>query len=324
MRISILLGFALFVSPCAWSSGPVTYEYAMKYRYFMEEGVFLQEVSNKAANDMVDAGIASNDLLIEELTLGALGGFAGYVTNSLPGPFGRLPSRTFSEVPGLKEFLIAEWREWHGKTGYNADAAYRRAMERWDKLPRDIDGQWLPVGIDEMREALTASSSSWTLIPQVLCVFWPTDAEVLEFLWEFRDKDLSPQTPLKVLDLLLLGAFSTPEADNYRTETIQLALSEVNEAESSRVALAAVGLALSRPTHALPLLIRSAEEYPLVRSQILMALAAYSDEDLATHARELTPLLEGVTLTRPMGPEIEAHERLNDLLGAGTPSETRP
>ena len=317
-RLKEVLGFG--GETITRSEGSEIYEYTVKFKYFMEEGVYLREVSNRAANDMVAEGIASGDPLIEELTLWALGGLAQHVAGDQPSRFGRLPSRTFSEVRGLKEFLIAEWREWHRKTGRNADEANRRAADRWGQLPRDADDQQLPIGIEEYREALTSGTSSWVLIPQILCVFWPGDQEVLELLWEMRDKDLSPDTPRKVLDLLILGAFATPEADQYRIETLRLALSEVNESETPKVALAAAGLALSRAPHALPLLIRCGEMYPLARPHILVAIAEFPDEDLTARAGELTRFL-GLTklAARPMGIEVEAYERLQGLVSAEMP-----
>ena len=317
-RLKEVLGFGGETSTRREGAG--TYEYTVKFKYFMEEGVYLQEVSNRAANDMVAEGIASGDPLIEELTLWALGGLAQYIAGDQPSRFGKLPSRTFSEISGLKKFLIAEWRGWHGKTGRNADEANRRAMDRWGQLPWDADGQQLPIDIEEYREALTSGSSSWVLIPKILCVFWPGDQEVLELLWEMRDKDLSPDTPRKVLDLLILGAFATPEADEYRIETLRLALSEVHESDTSKVAPAAVGLALSRATHALPLLIRCGEMYPLARPHILVALAEFPDEDLTARAGELTRLLELTKFAaRPMGAEVEAYERLQGLVSMEVP-----
>ena len=315
MKSCILVGISFIACAGALSAESATYETAMKYRYFAEEGVYLREVSNKAANDMVAKGVASDDPLIKELTIGAMGGIAGHVANKTQGPFGELPKRAFAEVPGLKNLLITEWREWHGKTGHNADAAFERIQARLEAAPRDFEGQLMPMEISELRESLKDESTAWVMIPQILCVYWPTDTEVLALLWEFLHNDLSPHTPQRVLRLMFRGAFATPEVDEYRIDTLRLALSEIDETMSANVAFAVAGLGISKPANALPLVIRAGRQYQHARLHALVVVADYPDDVLAEHTNAIAKLLAESDISRPMGAEVEAHRRLEKIVG---------
>ena len=290
------------------------YRHVMKFKYFGEEGVYLDSVSNEAANAMVAEGIASDDPVIREMTLSALAGMARHARGSLPGPFGSLPTRNFSEVRGLKRFLITEWHDWHAKTGYNLDAAQAQAAEHRQRLSEDGEGRVAVLTIEELRAEMSTSPAAWTLIPEILCVYWPGDRQVLELLWAYRDADLSPNAPYRVLDWLIGGAFATPEADAYRMETLRYALSSPDDSQAGTVALAVVGLALSKPEQALPLILKAADKYPDAAAHVLLAVSEYPPETLVAHAHAVESLLDSVKIDRPMGADVEAHKRLESML----------
>ena len=131
------------------SASAVLGQDAERFGHFAGRGIFEEGVSNEAANALVAKGIASDDAAIVELTIHALGAYAGYLPNTAPpgvlrsagvGPFGPLPPRTFQEVEGLKGFLMAHWRREHASSAYNTEAsvlvaddpADEGALARWD------------------------------------------------------------------------------------------------------------------------------------------------------------------------------------------------
>ena len=310
----IVLAILAVGAVCAEDAEMAAYRHFMKFKYFAEEGVYLGEVSNEAANAIVAEGIASSDTIIREVTLSALAGMAHHEGKSLPGPFGSLPSRNFSEVPGLKRFLIAEWYEWHAKTGYNLHAAQAQAARYKQHLSEGAEGVVAVVTMEKLREDMSTNASAWTLIPEMLCVYWPGDPQVLELLWKYRDADLSPNAPYRVLEWLIRGAFATPEANAYRMKILRDALSSPGDTKTGTVALAAVGLALSKPEQSLPLILQAADEYPEAAVQVLLAVSEYPQDMLAAHAPEVESFLRSVQIDRPMGVEVEAYKRVESTL----------
>ena len=252
----------------------------------------------------------------------------GVLRSAGAGPFGPLPSRAFHERAGLKGFLMAHWRREHASSGYNFDASARAAFERarpsataseaGSRTPdadaemtdggSEAPGQTQEVkdafmelaadlGFEDPREAspdeiLLAFGKrlpAWHAIPQVLCALWPKDAEVLEFVWELQATDRSPNRWLGTLGRLNTGRFTSAEADAFRLK--ELARPR-DDRDGHVVALfAAEGLALSRRPEALAPLIAAGIRHRSAIGEIVLAVAGYSDEELAPQAAELRKLL---------------------------------
>ena len=71
-----------------------------RYRYFRDEGIFDQGVSNETAYAIVRDGVASSDPAIVDLTIKALGLLAATVTHGLPSSHGpSLPPGLFRRFP---------------------------------------------------------------------------------------------------------------------------------------------------------------------------------------------------------------------------------
>ena len=97
------------------------------YRYFKDHGILDPRVSDETANALVREGIASEDPVVLDLTIRALG-YAMLLVHDLPTPYDSLPERSFAAVPGLKPLLIGYWREHHQRSGYNTLAAVQRGV----------------------------------------------------------------------------------------------------------------------------------------------------------------------------------------------------
>ena len=85
------------------------------------------------------------------------------------------------------------------------------------------------------------------------------------------------------------------------------------------VILAAQGLAISRSLDGLPHLITAAEQHPGATTDILVAVAAYDDAQLASYARELQSLVDTSRSTRPMGAASAALDRLQSFADRAEP-----
>ena len=311
-----------------------------RYSYFQDQGVFKIDVSNEAANALVAEGIASDNPVIVDMTIRALGDYASRVAHNLPNLHGRLPERTFHDVPGLKDFLIDRWRTEHANSGYDAVGAIRAATEEvWrssttpdtsthgdDRARAAIAGLAAALGFDDPQDAspdevflaLRNRRPSWKRIPGLLCALWPNDPDVLRLIWDYRATDQSPTIDLTVLGLMNTGRFATPAVDEFRLT--QLARPGDEHASVAKM-FAAKGLRISRPREALPLLITAALEHPERSDDILPTIAAYTDQQLAPYSTDLAPLLSRRTRD-PMGAAAEAMDRLRAVVQqAGTVSE---
>ena len=286
-------------------AGAAAADDAERYRFFLEEGVLDAAVSNETANALVREGIASDSAEIVDLTVRALGELASPRLPGPPSPHGPRPERTFAEVAGLKAFLIGRFRARHQGPGRNLQRIERESVEGVATVPGD--------DLESYRKELRRRAPAWTLIPQVLCAFWPQDDDVHELIWAIHDTDGSPPVDqrMRTLGLLNAGGFATQRANEFRLRHLQEA---AWPADFPTVVMAVQGLALARPAAALAPLIEAAREYPAIRGGILVAIAGYDDEQLAAHAAALREIVaDGPGGPVPSAASEQAFERLKDI-----------
>ena len=215
--------------------------------------------------------------------------------------------------------MADHWKRKHEENGRNTAQASLRELGIADG--QSLDSIALgDLGFEEGEEtdpdalvaAIQERMSPWPMIPQILCTFWPGDSDVLELLWDYEATDLSPNQSLTTLGLLNAGKFATPEVDAFRIS--QLARPSDEAVASVAVMLAARGLARTQPIDALPHLISAGMEHGSARGDILIAVAAYGDDELAPYARELQSFLGNRMPPRHMDAETEAFERLKSIV----------
>ena len=288
------------------------------YEYFKSDGTFDPGVTDETANALVRDGIASEDPKIRDLTIRALGEYAMHVVNDLPTRYGSPRGRSFS-VPELKHLLIGHWREQHKRSGYDTVAALQQGVgleAREGVGGFTVESLGLPedASPDDIFDTILTKTPAWTMVPQILCVLFPGDDEVLDLVWERETTDVSPENDaLGTLTLLNVGRFSTSEANAFRVDALAVPSSGPPERQVvSRLAVtvAAQGLALSRPAEAVPHLIAAAFEHPSARGDILVVLAGYDDEVLSVYAAEVAGLLLDFDARHPMGAVSDAVSRL--------------
>ena len=293
-----------------------------RFRHFQDAGVHDPGVSATAANSLVSEGIASENSRIIDMTIRGLGDLAANLAHQLPTEYGEYPVRAFSDVVGLKEFLIEHWRRQHEIAGRNALEATVRELGG-----RLVDGSTLDLsvadlGLEESADGsvdataliskLRETVSPWRSIPQILAVYWLGDADVEQFLYDMHDADQSATKMPTTLGLLNTGKFATDRANLFREKQLG-APNTGDPSVSIAVTFAAEGLAFSRPTYALPALIDAAMEHPTARPAVLVTMSHYGEEDLVPYAQEIDKLLEGDLGLLPMGAETEAVERLKKI-----------
>ncbi len=295
-----------------------------RFIHFRDAGVHDPGVSVAAANALVSEGVASGNPQIIDMVIRGLGDLSARLAYKLPTEYGEYPVRAFSEVPGLKEFLIDHWNSQHKNTGYNVLETGVRELggrlvngDTLDISPDDLGLDESPDGrvdleavVAKVREEL----SPWLSIPQTLAVFWAGDADIEQFLYDVQHIDQSATKTLTTLMLLNTGKFASDQANLFREQ--QLAAPNTGDPSASiGVTLAAQGLALSRPAHVLPGLINAAMEHPQTRRAILVTLSGYSQDELVPHKQKIGELLKGNLGLLPMGTETEAVERLKKITG---------
>ena len=292
-------------------------EYLNSYTYFSNQGIYDPGVSNQEANALVAEAIATRDAEVVDTIVRALGQYAARVAEGLGVPDGQLPTRSFAQVEGLKEFLIVEWRRKHAESGFNTAQASRQNRDRflaeYGHLSNEqSEENWKDP---EFWVAYDNAMLSWPAIPKILCTFWPSDSDVLELVWENQEKDRSDNVALQTLALLNTGQFRSPSADRFRTRQLRAALGNEDASAHIAVMFAAEGLAFSASPEALSLLIDAGKKHPAARTEVIVALSAWDDEQLKAHAEDLSPLVERYETIRPMGADVEAQERLKSVLG---------
>ncbi|MCY4013231.1 MAG: hypothetical protein OXG82_11005 [Gammaproteobacteria bacterium] len=281
-----------------------------RFRHFMEEGVMDPSMPAATANELVGEGIFSGHGVVVEMTVRAMGEHAAYVANDFLSRHVVIPNREFAQVPGLREFLIEHWRVRNRESGHNTSDVIERETSDIGNLELDettpegpdslTEGVWERIG-KEVRERTPA----WTSIPLILAVNWPGDLAVEQFLYEMLDSDGSPHITLTTLALLNDGKFTSEQANSFRVRELVR-----SDAGHVGVSLAAEGLALSRPEYALPVLIAAGAEHPAALDAVRVAVAGYTDGQLARYADELRRLVPRTLELMPEGTERDAVERL--------------
>ncbi len=297
---------------------PALAEDLRRYEYFQRDGIYDPGVSNEAANALVADGMLSTDPTILNLTIRALGDYASHLVHDRPSPYGSLPSRSFHEVDGLKDFLIDHWRSQHASSGYNRLGTVLTELGVPDGVGPDEWTEHVDFGedqpLDNVVDFVHERISAWGSIPGTLCALWPKDPDVLRLVWDYHATDQSPTISLTTLSLLNSGRYDTAEANAFR-------LKELSRPSDDRmghiaVSIAAEGLALSQPREALIPLISAGMEHPSAIRRIVTTIAGYSDQQLAQHAGELGDLLTRSPAFRPMSAEGEALDRLRLVMDA--------
>lgn len=249
--------------------------YPDEYEEFAKAGVFDPEMSNTQANELVSEGLFSGDRRLVRLALEAL------AAHSHGRRLGTVVGRDFSEVPLLKEFLIAHWRK------RISEGDLSRTIEDMgdylDRNPRTDEPHSMFVrGV--------ANTRDWVLIPSILAATFPGDEHVHRLLWEYYS--LSQDVPLDgwILGLFNEGRFKTPEVDRLRIDNVG------NENRATAV-LAAEGLAFSKPEGGLEALMSALRKYPGRENFLANAIVAYGPEAV--------PLLDAAGLEH-IGAKISA------------------
>ncbi len=263
-----------------------------RYKEFWSRGVLDAAVSNQTANEIVLAGITSDDPEIIDSTIKAINYHDIARTDNRPNPYGPTPARTFQEVPGLKEFLIEYWMQQYEQSGYNQDLEARGMV-----LPEGgVTNKYGDIDDISMKEAQAIAYeikdrlTGWPMIPGILCSLWPGDADVLQLVWYQQETEVHPEQHVGTLGLLNLGKFATPEADAFRISNLTLPY-EADSMAHIAVGNAAEGLTMNRPIDALSPLLAAGSEHPSAREQVWVALASYDDEQLAPYAEDIRLLL---------------------------------
>ena len=295
-----------------------------RFRYFQEHGVMDPQISAEAANSLVREGIASESPEIIDSTIRGLGNLAPVLAHDLPHAYGKLPTRTFQTVPGLKQFLIEHWRRQHANVGGSTSEALRNSLgfHSYDGImvASPSPAEWgleatdagEPVDPGDFLNELSRRVPPWLMIPQILSVYWPGDSEVEQFLYDMKDTDRASNAALTTLDLLNTGKFTSEAANGFRISQLENPDTEVGA--SATVIRAAEGLALSRPAAALPALIEAGAKNPAARSAILVAVAGYDENQLELYARQIGQLVQHGIDVIPTTAESEAYDRLIRLV----------
>ncbi len=124
---------------------------------------------------------------------------------------GPLGSRSFGDIPGLREVLIALFREKVDESGGEIPRL---------KLPREVDEaeeREILQDPEKFEEWLNEGNPPvWTEIPAILAAIFPGDLDVHDLIWEVHD----PAQPGTTLLMLEMGGFVTPEATEFRIERL--------------------------------------------------------------------------------------------------------
>ena len=168
------------------------------YEWFEVEGVFSLELSDEDANAIVTHAMSSQEPEFIRHAVMGMGWHAPVIDGLYEELFERkwqevVPSRSFDQVPRLKEFLMDYYREgeYRNGTGFQTEAAIVNGIA-WVKIP------------------------AWKAAPSILATYFPNDPEVHDFIFETHEDDQAQRT----LILLSSGKFRTDEADRFRIECL--------------------------------------------------------------------------------------------------------
>ena len=311
-----------------------------RFRQFAEVGVFDFEVSADEANEIVRAGIASEDPEIVDLTIRAIGVFSARANwHNIPGvdvEQVELPDRSFSEIGGLKQFLIDYYHKHHAASGYHEASVMLNSMDEVEEseIARDQqerldqareDGDWatansVMIEIFETVAPLVRNEPSWPRVPGILCDYWPGDVDVLNFIWQIDAVDISEFNTAGTLVMLNWGEFKTPDAHAFRMDKLRSAIHSLDEDAFFDAKFAIEGLALAPEREALPLIIEAGLREPMVRSEALLALDRCGDADLAAHRDAIQLLISTRRIEYLEDAEVAAVRRLEALFEIDGPA----
>ena len=306
---------------------------AERFRQFAEVGVFDAELSTHEANATIRAGMLSGDPEVVDLTIRAIGDFSSRSSwDKISGSDftqSDLPARSFSDIEGLKPFLVDYYHKHHAMSGYNQSSV---ALNLMDEIEESQEAQALQEKLDQARKQgdestaqsmmieiseyvapLVMSQPSWTMIPQILCSYWPGDVDVLKFLWRIEGVDLSAHRTAGTLAMLNLGRFTTPDANAFRIDALRSAIHSPDENAFIDAKFAVEGLALDPAPETLPIIIEAGLRQPLVRGEVLLALNSFGDEDLVAHRDAIQSLVSSHRPVSPGDTEVAALRRLGSL-----------
>ena len=309
------------------------------FQQFAEVGVFDLELSADEANEIVRAGMVSEDPEIVELTIRAIGNLSwrpnlDKIFGVDSAPTG-LPARSFSEVEGLKQFLIGHFLEEFENSNYSDDSVFLDFVHGEDSGELSAGLQRLgeavaegdPATVQSIRKEIFEevwqsyrSIPAWPMIPGILCEYWPGDVDVLQIIWQIEEVDLSQQPLARTLTLLNEGRFTSPDANAFRMDKLRSAIHSPDENAFFDAKFAIEGLALGPEKEALPLIIEAGLRQPMVRNEALLALDRFADADLAAHGDTIQLLISTRRIEYLEDPEVAAIRRLEALFEIDGPA----
>ena len=262
------------------------------YERFRTELIYSHHFSNEQVNQMVANGIASDDPVIVELTLNAIGTFSHFSnlkSHGLPAVAEMLsssvyPTRALAEVPGLKDFLIRYWEREFAESDYDPVRAQDRALKAADDALADFDEDTdLEAAMEAFMFTMVSENPEWRYIPAVLSLHWPGDDEVQRVVLDWYEAGTT--SDVEIMTTLNAGEFTTREANAARVEALSRAVEHTDGLAEGHIP-AARGLAMSGSPEAIPYLISSGHE-----DWALKALGEYDDAQLIPYAKDMTDFL---------------------------------
>lgn len=276
-----------------------------RYEQLKSIAIFDPNVPDETINELIGNGIVSDDPVILGLTLQTIDAYVEHQIQESSGPTDALAYRTVNEITGLKEQLIKHFRSAHAKHGHRINEYVQSVL---NDLPPASEGSDQNFE-DHIQEYLRATSS-WLLIPRILCVLWPKDGAVHTLIWEIHENDTT-FGPINLLKSLNQGKFVTPSANRYRmAQLVAYPLGSRGSADMA-ISLAARGLALSHPPEAIPNLIQAGLDHIEPRKDVIVTLAGYENSQLEPHYNKLVSLVKGYPRSHELdGPFLHALNRL--------------
>lgn len=273
-------------------------EVVREYEQFKDHGIFDPEVSAEKVNQMLIEGLSHDNPEVTRLSLLALQQYTSIMINGLPAPIEPLPIRRVQDVPQVKNYLLEHFREMHAKSGYDTEQVWHSSVEKVDKLFEGRADLEVPLDVvdaealQKYADMIVDNTPLWPGFTQILCSWWPRDPDVHEHMWERLQNEPTIQ-PYQTLSLLNLGKFSTPEANRYREEQLELALKERQDEPifDQELLVIAQGFRLSQPPGVIQPLMEAAAISHAAKDDILITLATYDDEQLQPHISDLSKLV---------------------------------
>ena len=265
------------------------------YERFAETLIYADDFPNEEVHSLIAGAMASGDPEIAELVLDAIGVKAfieslGEDMNALRvGGVKPMPDRELSRVPGLKDWLIARYREKHSE---------------WDGDYSVLSAEPPAEGPVDLAQVLS-QKPGWVHVPYALARGWPGDPDVRGVLLG----DARLYRSVTLVSLLNQGGFTSLEADKERWEVLAAA-----DGNRDWLLAAATGLALSRDTDVIPHLIDLAESDSMTRHAVIKSLGGYDAAELLPHGKRIKALVEAGE-TNPFGvPTSAGYYKLRSIV----------